>query len=95
MSRHDRNETMGDEFQQQPIWQPVGPRETLEEARCGPAGLLEVRDEPGELVVRVSRWSPAILHKIPESWDEIHVRVELRSPGKLGHTPRGENPNRG
>ena len=92
MSRHDGNETMGDEFQQQPIWQPVGPHETLEEALRGRTWLLEVREEPGELVVRVSRWSPAILHQIPESWDEIHVRVELRSPGKLGHTPRGEKP---
>ena len=83
---------MGNEFQQKPIWQPVGPRETLEEALRGRTWPLEVRDEPGELVVRVSRWSPAITHAIPEWWDEIHVRVELQSPGKLGHTPRGGKP---
>ena len=92
MSRHDPNETMGDEFQQQALWQPVGPRETLEEALRGRTWLLEVRDEPGELVVMVSRWSPAITQAIPEWWDEIHLRVELRSPGKLGHTPPGEKP---
>ena len=94
MSRHDRNGTMGHELQQKPIWQTVGPRETLEETLRGRIWLLEVRDEPGELVVRVSRWNSAILHAIPKSWDEIHVRVELQSPGKLGHTPRGKNPNR-
>ena len=92
MSRHDPNETMGDEFQQEPLWQPVGPRETLEEALRGRTWLLEVRDEPGELVVQVSRWSPAILHEIPAWWDKIRVRVELRSPGKMGRTPRGERP---
>jgi hypothetical protein len=92
---------MGNEFQQKPIWQPVGPRETLEESLRGRTWLLEVRDEPGELVVRdepgelvvrVSRWSPAILQEIPEWWDEIRVRVELQSPGKLGHTPAGGRP---
>ena len=83
---------MGNEFQQKPIWQPVEPRETLEESLRGRTWLLEVRDEPGELVVRVSRWSPAILQEIPEWWDEIRVRVELQSPGKLGHTPAGGRP---
>ena len=83
---------MGNEFQQKPIWQPVGPRETLDESLRGRTWLLEVRDEPGELVVRVSRWSPAILQEIPEWWDEIRVRVELQSPGKLGHTPAGGRP---
>ena len=50
MNRHDRNGTMGDELRQKPIWQPVGPRETLEETLRGRIWLLEVRDEPGELV---------------------------------------------
>ena len=88
---------MPDEISQEALWTPDSPAETLREKFRGRSWLIDVREEQGELVVEMKRWSAVILLEIPETWEGMPVRILRQSQGKPGHTSRQspkENPIR-
>ena len=88
---------MPDETRQEALWTPDSPAETLMEKFSGQSWLIDVREEQGELVMEMRRWSAVILREIPETWEGIPVRILRQSQGKPGHTSRQrpqENPIR-
>ena len=79
------------------MWTPDSPAETLMEKFSGRSWLIDVREEQGELVMEMKRWSAVILREIPETWEEMPVRILRQSQGKPVHTSRQrpqENPIR-
>ena len=64
-----------------------GPAETLSEKLRGRSWLIGVRQEQGELVVEMRRWSAVILMEIPEAWEGMPVRILRQGQRKPGHDP--------